>query len=150
LPRHAHEDYQFCLSLDFPGEYRYRGSSCGVPLGSLSIIHPGEMHSARDPKDRCKTANHRLMYVGPDLLREAASEVAGRATGEPFFPPSSSTANSSGVLRLHASLGRMPADDLMSAWKTNLYAEKPSHHMRTNHRVSLQGTRPRSSPRATP
>ena len=34
----------------------------------------------------------------------------------------------------------MPADDLMNAWKTSLYAEKPSHHMRTNHRVSLHGT----------
>ena len=35
--------------------------------------------------------------------------------------------------------GRMPADDLVNAWKTNLYAEKLSHHMRTNHRISLQG-----------
>jgi hypothetical protein len=72
LPRHAREDYQFCLSLDFPGEYRYRGSSWGVPVGSLSIIHPDEMHSVRDPEDRCKTANYRLMYVGPNLLWEAA------------------------------------------------------------------------------
>ena len=37
--------------------------------------------------------------------------------------------------------GRMPADDLVNAWKTNLYAEKLSHHMRTNHRISLQGDR---------
>ena len=34
---------------------------------------------------------------------------------------------------------RMPADDLVGAWKTNLYADKLSHHMRTNHRISLQG-----------
>jgi hypothetical protein len=33
----------------------------------------------------------------------------------------------------------MPADDLVNAWKSNLYADKLSHHMRTNHRVSLQG-----------
>ncbi|MDP9481416.1 MAG: hypothetical protein M3R38_38090, partial [Actinomycetota bacterium] len=39
LPAHSHEDYQFCLSLDFPGEYSYRGSSYGVPVGSLSVIH---------------------------------------------------------------------------------------------------------------
>ena len=37
--------------------------------------------------------------------------------------------------------GRIPADDLVNAWKTNLYAEKLSHHMRTNHRISLQGDR---------
>jgi hypothetical protein len=35
--------------------------------------------------------------------------------------------------------GRMPADDLVNAWRTNLYADKLSHHMRTNHRISLQG-----------
>jgi hypothetical protein len=83
LPTHSHEDYQFCLSLDFPGKYRYRGSSYDVPVGSLSIIHPGETHSARDPEDRRKTANYRLMYVGPDLLRDAvgrARELLARGT----------------------------------------------------------------------
>lgn len=113
LPGHSHEDYQFCLSLDFPGEYRYRGSSYGVPVGSLSIIHPGEVHSARDPEDRHKTANFRLMYVRPDLLRGAASDVAGRAAGEPFFP-SPIVLDGELVrrfLRLHASLGE-PASEL--------------------------------------
>jgi hypothetical protein len=37
--------------------------------------------------------------------------------------------------------GRMPADDLVNAWKTNLYAEKLSHHMRTNHRISIREDR---------
>ncbi len=35
--------------------------------------------------------------------------------------------------------GRMPADDLVGAWTTNLYADKLSHHMRTNHRISVDG-----------
>ena len=35
--------------------------------------------------------------------------------------------------------GRMPADDLVRAWNTNLYADKPSHHMRTNHRITING-----------
>ena len=37
--------------------------------------------------------------------------------------------------------GRMPADDLVAAWRANLYADKKSHHMRTNHRVSVDGDR---------
>lgn len=37
--------------------------------------------------------------------------------------------------------GRIPADDLVDAWRTNLYADKPSFHMRTNHRVSIDGDR---------
>jgi hypothetical protein len=37
--------------------------------------------------------------------------------------------------------GRMAADDLVGAWSTNLYADKPSFHMRTNHRVTIDGDR---------
>jgi len=33
---------------------------------------------------------------------------------------------------------RMPANDLVNAWRTNLYADKLSHHMRTNRRISLR------------
>jgi ketosteroid isomerase-like protein len=39
------------------------------------------------------------------------------------------------------SSGNMPADDLVGAWATNLYADKLSHHMRTNHRVTIDGDR---------
>ena len=80
--KHSHDDYQFCLSLDFPGEYRYRGERHGVPVGSLSVIHPGEAHSAKDPHDRETPATYRVMYARPGLLEEAAS---GRE-GTPFFP----------------------------------------------------------------
>jgi SnoaL-like domain len=37
--------------------------------------------------------------------------------------------------------GNMPADDLVGTWATNLYAEKRSHHMRSNHRVTIDGDR---------
>ena len=37
--------------------------------------------------------------------------------------------------------GRMPAGDLVGAWRTNLHAEKKSHHMRTNHRIEIDGDR---------
>jgi len=35
--------------------------------------------------------------------------------------------------------GRMPAADLIAAWQHNLYREKLSHHMRTNHRITING-----------
>ncbi len=50
LPKHSHDEYQICLSLDFPGVYGYRGATHAVPVGSLSVVHPGEVHSARDPQ----------------------------------------------------------------------------------------------------
>src|SRR5215212_11340655 len=37
--------------------------------------------------------------------------------------------------------GNMSADDLVGAWASNLYADKLSHHMRTNHRVAIDGDR---------
>jgi hypothetical protein len=113
LPTHSHDNYKFCLSLDFPGEYSSKGSSHGVPVGSLSIIHPGEMHSVRDPEDRRKTANYRLMYVKPDLIGNAASEVVGRDTSEPFFPSPIVLDRELGrrFLKLHVSLGG-PASEL--------------------------------------
>jgi len=35
--------------------------------------------------------------------------------------------------------GNMPADELVGAWRTNLYADKLSHHMRFNHRITIDG-----------
>jgi len=39
------------------------------------------------------------------------------------------------------SAGNIPSDGLVGAWATNLYADKLSHHMRTNHRVTIDGDR---------
>jgi hypothetical protein len=36
---------------------------------------------------------------------------------------------------------RMKADDLIGAWKTNLFAEKKTFHMRSNHRIEIAGNR---------
>ena len=38
--------------------------------------------------------------------------------------------------------GRMMADDLVGGWGTNLYSDKKSHHMRTNHKVTIDGHEP--------
>jgi AraC-like DNA-binding protein len=84
-PKHSHEEYQFCLSLDFPGEYRYGGEGHAVPVGSLSVIHPGEAHSSRDPYDRETPATYLLAYAPPGLVGRVASEAAGRERGLPSF-----------------------------------------------------------------
>ncbi len=85
VPRHSHEEYQVCLSPDFPGVYGYRGTSHAVPVGSLSVVHPGEVHSARDPRERPASSSYRVMYAEPALLAEAATGVAGRGEAQPFF-----------------------------------------------------------------
>jgi AraC-like DNA-binding protein/quercetin dioxygenase-like cupin family protein len=85
LPKHSHDEYQICLSLNFPGVYGYRGATHAVPVGSLSVVHPGEVHSARDPQERLAPSSFRMMYAEPALLSRAAAEVAGRREAQPFF-----------------------------------------------------------------
>lgn len=36
---------------------------------------------------------------------------------------------------------KIKAEDLISAWKTNLYAEKKTFHQRSNHRIEIKGDR---------
>lgn len=86
LPEHCHDEYQLCLSLDCPGEYYYRGTHYWVPTGSLSVIHPGEIHTGRDIEDRQTAATFRMLYISPDAVESLASEVAGREMNAPFFP----------------------------------------------------------------
>jgi len=47
VPPHVHDEYQIGLTLDAPGEYYYRGATHPIPIGSLSVLHPGEVHIGR-------------------------------------------------------------------------------------------------------
>ena len=85
VPKHCHDEYQLCLSLDYPGEYYYRGTYYAVPTGSLSVIHPGEMHTGRDVDDRQTPATFRMMYVNPAVVTTIAADLSGRETNLPFF-----------------------------------------------------------------
>ena len=85
IPRHAHDEYQFGLSLDAAGEYRYRGARYPVPAGALRLIQPGEMHESRDFGADHPLTTH-LLYVPPPVLQEVVAQIAGRAADAPFFP----------------------------------------------------------------
>jgi AraC-like DNA-binding protein len=82
---HVHDDYQFCLSLDFPGEYVLNRQVVDVPAGTLSIIPPGELHAARDPIERRTHATFRMFYLPPDLLHSASAELTRRPPTLPSF-----------------------------------------------------------------
>ncbi|MBA3239964.1 MAG: helix-turn-helix transcriptional regulator [Acidobacteria bacterium] len=86
LPAHSHEDYQLGVSINFPGEYTYRGVRHPVPVGSLNVIHPGEMHAARDTEYRHLYADFRKIYVAPARVQAAAAELTGSKSSLPFFP----------------------------------------------------------------
>ncbi len=86
LPAHCHSEYQFCLSPNYPSEYYYRKSVHFLPPWSLSIIHPGEMHSGtgRDVGNCKIPATFLMMYVKPKIIHQFAQELGWHAK-LPFF-----------------------------------------------------------------
>lgn len=106
-PPHSHAEYQLCLSLDFPGNYNYRGANHPVPQRSLSILHPGEMHASYDPHDREEQSNFRLFYLPSHLLQDILSRDNDRLTASPFFPDPILVSENlfQSFLRLHNLLG---------------------------------------------
>jgi AraC-like DNA-binding protein len=110
LPRHAHADYQLALSFGFPGEYEYRGARHPVPVGSLTVLHPGEAHTVRDPRDRDAPATFLMMYVPPSAFARQPS------VAEPVIcePP---------LVRLATALHRASRDDHEALRHDELRAE---------------------------
>ena len=84
--KHVHEEYQIGFSLDSTAGYSYRGAFHRVPIGALSVIHPGEVHRSREFVEFRAPAAYRVMYVSPALLQNAANKIAGCESSEPFFP----------------------------------------------------------------
>jgi AraC-like DNA-binding protein len=84
VPRHWHEEYQFCFIQSGPGEINYRGSNLPTPPTSLFMVHPGEVHSNR-PYEQAG-CSYRTLFIGAELMRRAAVDVCDRESGLPFFP----------------------------------------------------------------
>ena len=84
LPKHSHQEYQLGMSLDCQGEYFYRGAYHPVPIGKLSIIHSGEVHSPSERTYLPQPASFLMMHIDSELLEETAKEIAAGAN-IPFF-----------------------------------------------------------------
>ncbi|MBE9075717.1 helix-turn-helix transcriptional regulator [Romeria aff. gracilis LEGE 07310] len=86
LPKHAHEEYQFGLSFDCQGEYRYRGTRHAIPTGSLSVIHSGEVHAPSDRTSLPNPAHFAMMHIHPGWLQTVLAEMTEKSAALPFFP----------------------------------------------------------------
>ena len=87
LPAHCHDDYQFCFSVNYPSEYIYRRAEHFLPAGSLSIMHPGEMHSGtgRDVGNGIGPITFRMMYIQPQVLVDILGNNFERVGNVPHF-----------------------------------------------------------------
>ncbi|VEP15730.1 conserved hypothetical protein [Hyella patelloides LEGE 07179] len=88
LPKHSHHEYQLGLSFNCQGEYFYRGAYHPIPIGNLSIIHSGEVHSPSERTYLPEPATFWMMHVDPSLLEEVAAEIANKFVNLPFFTES--------------------------------------------------------------
>lgn len=86
LPKHSHDEYQLGLSFNCQGEYYYRGSYNPIPVGSLSIIHSGEVHSPSERTSLPSPVRFLMMHVDPNLLQSIRTEIACKQVSLPFFP----------------------------------------------------------------
>lgn len=89
VPVHIHEHYQWCLSVDFPGIYQYRGSHYAVPAQAVSVIHPYEAHAASDPHHREQPSAFLLANIPVPVMQRVVAELGrgpDRGPGPaPFF-----------------------------------------------------------------
>jgi AraC-like DNA-binding protein len=82
VPRHWHDEYQLCLVQAGDGELNYRGTHFHTPPASLFVVYPGEVHS----NQAYGNCSYRTMYIDPQLMSNAASQLHEKATDIPFFP----------------------------------------------------------------
>ena len=84
LPKHSHQEYQLGMSFDCQGEYYYRGAYHPVPIGKLSIVHSGEVHSPSERTYLPQPATFWMMHVNPSWLETTALEISDDLK-VPFF-----------------------------------------------------------------
>lgn len=84
VPKHWHEEYQFCLVEAGNGDLTYRGRDFPTPPASLFIVHPGEVHSNRAFDSL--GCSFRTIFLETELMTKILSEINGKAKGLPFFP----------------------------------------------------------------
>jgi AraC-like DNA-binding protein len=73
VPRHWHEEYQFCAITGGYGELRHGGRTWCNPAGTLNLVAPGEVHSNRTPYGR--GCDFLKLDVDAALMARVAAEV---------------------------------------------------------------------------
>lgn len=86
LPKHSHEEYQLGLSFECQGEYHYRGGYHSIPIGTLSVINSGEVHSPSDRTYLPTPATFWMMHIHPKWLQAVISEISEKPGALPVFP----------------------------------------------------------------
>ena len=80
---HSHDTFAIGVVEAGVERFQYRRNPVIAPAGSLLVINPGEPHTGASAESG--GWRYRMLYPDPELLREAAGALAGRARPIPFF-----------------------------------------------------------------
>ena len=110
LPRHSHQEYQIIIAEHMTMQYGYRGGKHIVAPGSLVILHPDEVHTARGRDDAQPLTPLRTLLVPPRCFEKVTEETRTKRVSTPFFPDPTLRNDSlfSRFLHLHEVLEKSP------------------------------------------
>lgn len=83
--RHDHEGFAVGVIERGALGFHYRGEDVVASPGEINLANPGEAHTGHAAGDEGWT--YRMFYLDTSLLGEAASQIACRPRGMPFFKP---------------------------------------------------------------
>lgn len=103
--RHTHEGVAIGVIEDGAESFWYHGANHVATRGNIVVFNPGEVHTGQGADGRGWT--FRIFYLDAQLLQRAASEMAGRPQGIPFFrdPVIRDSQMAKLLLSLHVTLG---------------------------------------------
>lgn len=81
--RHFHERYALGIIEHGALGFRYRGEEVTAAAGAVGLVIPGEPHNGYAASEQ--GWSYRMLYLGPELLQQAAEELKGKPAGMPFF-----------------------------------------------------------------
>ena len=84
FPLHTHQRYAIGVIEEGALGYYYRGENLIASRGNINLCLPDEVHNGHSVTDA--GWSYRMFYLDPQLLQQAATEVAGRPANLPFFP----------------------------------------------------------------
>src|SRR5207245_9213867 len=86
---HRHDTYAIGVTTAGVQTFGYRGSRCVCLPGQLHILHPDEAHDgAAGTEDGF---SYRIIYIAPELIRQALDGDALPFVANPVQPPTSTT-----------------------------------------------------------
>jgi AraC-like DNA-binding protein len=142
---HIHEGYAIGVVDKGAERFKYRKDMHVAPEGTIVVINPGEMHTGSAASEH--GWSYRMLYPESALLVRAASDLAGKQSGMPFFPSPviHDPAMAQLLSRLHAVLATSPSTlerESMLIWTL---AHLVRQHADTSPAIALAGRSERSN-----